>query len=253
MKYLIMVLSNPESAAALRRLPQSRAGSSANAHLRARARRSPTRASSSPRRASTTSRSAVRVRVRDGETIDDRRPVRRGEGAAGRVLPGRVRQPRTGVEHRRPGARRRVQRRRGAAGARPARPGDVTPPEIEQLLRELAPRCSAALVAPLRRLRHVRGRRAGGPARRGHAVAGRGGAGQPAGLAGHGRVAAADRAVARRHRRGAASETAAALEPPRTSRRPADATTRSTLLLLCCHPALTRPRRSRSRCARSAA
>ena len=56
------------------------------------------------------------------------------------------------------------------------------------------------------------------------------------------------RSEAARRRR---EQTAAALAPPDPSPVPAGDDT-LTLLLLCCHPALTRPRRWRSRCARSA-
>src|SRR6185437_15847176 len=78
---------------------------------------------------------------------------------------------RTGCD--RPAAGRAAAARAGAAGARRAGPAH-------------------------RRLRDLRGRGAGGAARGGHAVAGRGGAREPDRLAGHGRVPAADGAVAER-------------------------------------------------------
>ena len=68
----------------------------------------------------------------------------------------------------------------------------------------------------------------------------RGGAGQPDGLADHGRVAPADRACgAARRRAGGARRRPRALEPPTRTRCPAAQDDTLTLLLLCCHPALT--------------
>src|SRR4029450_2796675 len=78
---------------------------------------------------------------------DQRRPVRRGQGAAGRVLPARGPERAAGGRDRRPGARGRV--RAGRGGARPAARGggDVTTPaEVEGLLRELSPQVLGALV-----------------------------------------------------------------------------------------------------------
>ena len=91
---------------------------------------------------------ARRVRCATGATIDHRRPVRRGEGVSGRLLPGGVRHASTrAVEHaaRMPEA--------GSAWSRcgrccdAARPGAVSvTADVEDLLRELAPQVLAALV-----------------------------------------------------------------------------------------------------------
>ena len=76
-----------------------------------------------------------------------RRAVRRGQGAPGRLLPGRLRQPGAGVRHRLPDPRGRVGHGRGAPGPGPQRLRDVrTGQDVEDLLRDLAPRILGALV-----------------------------------------------------------------------------------------------------------
>ena len=73
-----------------------------------------------------------------------------------------------------------------------------TTTEVEGLLRELGAAGPRRARAALRRLRHLRGRRAGGAAGGRAAVAGRRRAREPEGLADHRRVPPADRAVAQR-------------------------------------------------------
>ena len=130
-----------------------------------------------------------------------RRPVRRGQGAPGRVLPAGVRERRTCGRDRGAGARGRPGAGRGAARSGPQRVrGMSTATGFEDLLRELAPQVLTALV-----------RRFGGFDTCEDAVQEAllaaavqwpvdGLPDNPQGLADHHRVAAADRAVARRHR-----------------------------------------------------
>ena len=125
------------------------------------------------------------------------------------------------------------------------RDGDVSADAgIEDLLRALAPQVLGALVRRYGQLRRVRGRGAGGAARRRRPVARRGRAGEPARLADHGRVAPADRPAAQRAgappARGPTARDAAD-EPSRRppARPPPDEDDTLTLLFLCCHPALS--------------
>ena len=185
------------------------------------------------------------VRLEPGGAPGHRRPVRRDQGAAGRLLPDRLRDPRARRGDRR--ALRPARRRRRAAAGDVA--GRRRPVTARRRSRTCGARCAPHVLAALVRrygdFDACRGRGAGGAARGGPAVARRGGAGQPARLADHGR------------RRGGWSTAGAPSGPvptgswsPQRRRagrrharpaRPATATTRSTLLLLCCHPALTRP------------
>ena len=104
--------------------------------------------------------------------------------------------------------------------------------------------------AALPRLRRRRGCGAGGADRGGDAVAARGRARQSARLADPGRVAAHDRSRAQRDGAPPARGARASAWCRRTSRsrcaagrgrRDASRTTRSILLFMCCHPALTPP------------
>ena len=100
--------------------------------------------------------------------------------------------------------------------------------------------------APLRRLRRRRGRRAGGAARRRPPVAGRGRARQPRAWLITVALAAADRPAAGRPGPGRARERSPALAADVVDARPSAAGRGErddslTLLLLCCHPALTPP------------
>ena len=96
---------------------------------------------------------------------------------------------------------------------------------------------------PLRPLRRLRGRGAGGAAGRRAAVAARGLPGQPAGLADHGRVAPADRPARAARAPGAGARSGRRSTPERVRRAGAapDADDTLTLLFLCCHPALSPP------------
>ena len=133
---------------------------------------------------------------------------------------------------------------------------------VEELLRELAPQVLGALVAALRPLRRLRGRRPGGAARGRAAVAGRGRAGQPARLADHGRRAAADRRAAQRERpppargrpRRARSRRTRLVAPAADAEPTAERGRHADAALPVLPPgALARRPRWRSRCARSAA
>ena len=120
----------------------------------------------------------------------------------------------------------------------------------EHLLRELAPQVLGAVVRRFRDFAACRGRGAGGADRGGHAVAARGRARQPARLADPGRRAAHDRSRAQRDgapaprgrswsawcRRDEQLALAADGDDAGRAR-----TTRSILLFMCCHPALTPP------------
>ena len=180
-----------------------------------RHRRSVHRGQGVPRAASTSSTARAEERALEIAALVPFARHRHGRGAAAhaRGRAGRVTHRRT---RRGPAARAR------AAGPRRARP-------------------------PLRPLRRVRGRGAGGAARGGDAVAGRRPARQPAGVADHRRVAPAHRRAAqrrgaaaargRRPRRWLASDELAAAGAPTTTQLDADDTL--TLLFLCCHPALS--------------
>ena len=194
----------------------------------------------------------------------DRRAVRRDPGGPRRLLDRGVRELRPGDRDRRPA--------RQLPGARPRWPPPPWPTcgrspiqrptwssdrsvpgtEAEDLLRRLAPQVLGAVVAALRPLRHRRGRRPGGAAGGGHAVADRRRPGQPAGLADHGRLAPADRPAAQRAGppapRGRASPAgrcrSSGWRPPPTGRRPSP-TTRSSCCSCAAIPPCRRRRRSR--------
>ena len=114
--------------------------------------------------------------------------------------------------------------------------------------------------APLRPLRRVRGRGAGGAPRGRASVAGVRRARGPEGVAHHGRVPTADRRAPQRRVPPAArggrrrTRSRAMVRPrPAADEVPADADDTLTLLFLCCHPSLSpRARSSRSRCEPSA-
>ena len=147
-----------------------------------------------------------------------------------------------GGRDRRPGAGGAVRPGRGAPGARRRPAGRVTvTADVEDLLREHGAAGARRAGPPARRLRHLRGRRPGGAAGGGR-CSGRptGVPANPPGLADHGRVPAADRAVAQRRRPPAPGATR---WPPLTGPEPgpvAAVDDTLTLLMLCCHPALTR-------------
>ena len=111
--------------------------------------------------------------------------------------------------------------RRSSGWSRCGRPWSSAASRCERAGRDRRAAARARAAGPgrprpaLRRLRELRGRRPGGAARRGAAVAAGGRAGQPARLADHRRPAAADRAVAQRvgpPRRG--RSVPSLLEPP---------------------------------------
>src|SRR4029453_9334446 len=174
---------------------------------------------------------------------DQRRAVRRGQGAAGRLLPAGVRHPRAGGRGGRPGARGRARAGRGPARPRAGRDGDVSPPtSVNDLLRELAPRVLGGLV-----------RRYGDFATCEDAVQeallaaalqwpAEGVPANPAGwlspVAPRRWVQRARQGTPRRRR----EQTAAVLAPPDPGPVPASDDT-LTLLLLCCHPSLTQASR----------
>src|SRR5262249_61818423 len=78
-----------------------------------------------------------------------RRPLCRGEGTAGRLLPPRHREPRAGHRDRHPRPGRPLLGGRGEADHGHGRPGDVTTQAArgaEDLLRQLAPQALGVLV-----------------------------------------------------------------------------------------------------------
>ena len=173
------------------------------------------------------------------------------------------REPGAGLRDRRPrvggaGPRRRAAEHadRGARGDERTARRRVTAGVTRLHRREPAARAGAAgsrrRGPALRRLLRRRGRRAGGAARGGHAVAGRGCARQPARLADPGRRPAHDRSPAQPSSPGGGARRSSSMQDAgraicRRARRADSDAARSEqddtliLLFMCCHPALTRP------------
>ena len=201
MKYVILIHSNPQPwghptsdytarAGPCPRRARLRRTSSRGPHREARLRRAGRR------------RGAWRPHIRKplplapGRQPARRRALLRGEGAPGRVLPDRLREPGTGRGDRRE-VRRARRNRRAATGDGRWRPRPVNVLAERVAPRGLAPRPRRA-AAPLRRPRRLRGRGAGRRGSGGRAVAGRRGARRPARLAGPGGITAVDRPLPRR-------------------------------------------------------
>ena len=192
----------------------------------------------------------------------DGRAVRRGQGAAGRLLPGRLRDARAGDRDRRALAGRPVLGGRGAAAddRRRGRRCEDSSAGVEDLLRRLAPQVLGALVRRYGQFDACED--AVQEALLAAAVqwprAGR--AGEPARLADHGRVAPADRRAAQRAGAPAPRGDGGAQCRPTSSsrrRRTSSAAGRGrhadAAVPVLPSRAVAGRRRSRSRCARSAA
>ena len=132
--------------------------------------------------------------VRGRRAGGDRRPVRGDQGVAGRVLDRRREAEERALE-----IVSRVVAYTELSDGGPAGHARVRPRLSMTAARDRGPAARAGAAGPrrarppARAVRRVRGRRAGGAARRGRAVARRGRARQPAGLAGDRRPAAAGR------------------------------------------------------------
>ena len=187
------------------------------------------------------------VRVRERRPGHHRRTVRRGQGAAGRLLRGRLREHRPGRRDRRQGSCVAPLGDRGAGRHARGRAGDVTTGTgVEDLLRGLAPQVLGVLIRRHGRFdacedavqeallaAAVQWRAEGVPeSPRGWliTVASR-------------RLADAVRSDAARRRREDAAATLApedaAAAPAPGDESPAEEDDTLTLLLLCCHPALS--------------